>query len=1262
MTREIHKQVQFVQINKNEIQSNMHKIRQYNKILLGGFFVVYLVLVSTNQAHAAVALRSFSEVNSLTASEPSGTVQGDFLVAYAKGTGNNVELTPPAGWTAIVTPFSVAYSTPRYVGAWYIVRGSSAPSYTWTGPTNAYIVVTAWTGVDTGNPIQNVFSSTTATSATPNGPLVITEVANSMLVTVALQNDAAPTLSSNPTGMTNIQTNTTSRIHSARQIIASTGGTGVRQWTFSSSTLNGLISFAIAPPPANPTISTPTSASITSSGATLGGNITAQGGSAVTARGVCYAVTATNANPQSGGSGVTCVAEGNTGTGVFTKAVTGLTQNTGYSYTAYATNTQGTAYTSASTFSTLNVNPTGVDTNSPTGVNSYYVTLSGVANPNSYTTTGHFRVYSTNPGNCNSDSGGIRYPQLSSNDISVGADTSPHTFTYTIPPSASTFLEPSTQYWYCSYAINTNGTTGGASAASFTTGDGPSSPCDPPTTGNLTIPATATCNLSGNFNGVDTGTGTTNTGALILSTTAQMTIGPSQQVAFGSFQLQKPNSSLVIARGGSLKKGGVFVHDKDGDGILDDKTQYVGSTPSAASEFVRRNTLSTNYNYAWKMASVSASTDCNPNNAYTFRNIGALVTDVDNDGYKTSSAAGGQCVGLQSVINGRTYFKDTNNTSSLLPDGQKLSSTTDCQDDPNGTPCAPSSVSASNPSSQTQNDVTWSGTQTGGAVPAGTGYDLKWCTGGSCSPSATLTNVTSIYNHIFTANPSTIYGYAVAAKNAAGTGTYSTPNQYATTAAGCSNTTVYSDNDGDGHGNSGTITRGVTTSGSVNAGTSFTVNKPADIVNGSFMLMTIEYTGGTGRTVSITAAGAAWNSAGTANNSTNVGVQMFWKYANGSEPASYTVNVTGSSSDAHAFLTSFGNVATASPIGTVATGTGNSNNQNGSSITPTAGNFLLVMAVGTATDGGIYTVPSGMSGLYGKGVASIDSVAGFTEWRTGSGATSSRTSAFSSSATYASIMVEIKRLAPSTTTQCIPPVTGAWSADNTDCDDSLSGYYQNLSTGYPDNDGDGVNPSSTAGACSGASLRPGISGSSGIDCDSNSGSLWQNLTGYLDVDNDNYSPTGSQQVCSGLVLPLNYKASVTGTNDCYDSNSSAKPGQTLYFSTDRGDASYDYDCSGTLTYNMPAVSGGNLVCNSQLMNFSYSYMLIAGQPPCISNPGTGDACSSAGVAADGTCKDQNNANVVCCGSWGTYGSSGDVYSTGNQCTPGYKGLWTQSCR
>ncbi len=101
-----------------------------------------------------------------------------------------------------------------------------------------------------------------------------------------------------------------------------------------------------------PTITTPTSASITHNSAILGATITADGGAAITERGIVWSVTSTNNNPIIGGTGVTKVIEGGTAVSAFTTAVTGLPANTNISFKGYATNPNGTAYTSVATFTT----------------------------------------------------------------------------------------------------------------------------------------------------------------------------------------------------------------------------------------------------------------------------------------------------------------------------------------------------------------------------------------------------------------------------------------------------------------------------------------------------------------------------------------------------------------------------------------------------------------------------------------------------------------------------------------------------------------------------------------------------------------------------------------------------------------------------------------------------------------------------------------------------------------------------------------------
>jgi uncharacterized protein (TIGR02145 family) len=89
--------------------------------------------------------------------------------------------------------------------------------------------------------------------------------------------------------------------------------------------------------PALPTLTTSTIYSIISNTASGGGNISSNGVSPVTARGVCWG---TSQNPTISDNKTS----DGTGTGSFTSLITGLTLNTKYYVRAYATNDAGTAY------------------------------------------------------------------------------------------------------------------------------------------------------------------------------------------------------------------------------------------------------------------------------------------------------------------------------------------------------------------------------------------------------------------------------------------------------------------------------------------------------------------------------------------------------------------------------------------------------------------------------------------------------------------------------------------------------------------------------------------------------------------------------------------------------------------------------------------------------------------------------------------------------------------------------------------------------
>ncbi len=98
--------------------------------------------------------------------------------------------------------------------------------------------------------------------------------------------------------------------------------------------------------PGSATVITSPLSSITLTTASSGGNITSDGGFAVTARGVCWS---TSANPSITGNHTT----DGSGLGVFSSVLSGLTLNTTYHVRAYAVNGSGTNYGNELIFTTL---------------------------------------------------------------------------------------------------------------------------------------------------------------------------------------------------------------------------------------------------------------------------------------------------------------------------------------------------------------------------------------------------------------------------------------------------------------------------------------------------------------------------------------------------------------------------------------------------------------------------------------------------------------------------------------------------------------------------------------------------------------------------------------------------------------------------------------------------------------------------------------------------------------------------------------------
>jgi hypothetical protein len=185
------------------------------------------------------------------------------------------------------------------------------------------------------------------------------------------------------------------------------------------------------------TVTTTPATNITTPGATLGGNVTSDGNSAVNERGVCYS---TSPNPTTASTKVI----GGIGTGSFTTTITGLKSGTTYYVRAYAINSIGTAYGVQEQFTALSTLVATLTTTAPYGVSATGATVGGnVTSDGNSTVTERGICYGTNAAPTTADT---KMP----NGAGTGSFTSP-----------LTGLKSGTTYYVRAYAINSIGTSYG---------------------------------------------------------------------------------------------------------------------------------------------------------------------------------------------------------------------------------------------------------------------------------------------------------------------------------------------------------------------------------------------------------------------------------------------------------------------------------------------------------------------------------------------------------------------------------------------------------------------------------------------------------------------------------------------------------------------------------------------------------------------------------------------------------------------------------
>jgi len=205
------------------------------------------------------------------------------------------------------------------------------------------------------------------------------------------------------------------------------------------------VSFTTDQAPNLPTVLTASITDITQTSANSGGTVTADGGTAVTARGVCWSTTS---NPTISNTHTT----DGSGLGGFVSSITGLTANTTYYVRAYATNGAGAAYGNEISFTA------GQSVTTPTVLTSETSNISQTSATSGGDVTSDGGATVTARGVCWSTTSN---PSLTNSHSSDGTGTG--TFV-----SSISGLTPNTTYYVRAYATNAAGTSYG-NEKTFTT-------------------------------------------------------------------------------------------------------------------------------------------------------------------------------------------------------------------------------------------------------------------------------------------------------------------------------------------------------------------------------------------------------------------------------------------------------------------------------------------------------------------------------------------------------------------------------------------------------------------------------------------------------------------------------------------------------------------------------------------------------------------------------------------------------------------------
>lgn len=149
--------------------------------------------------------------------------------------------------------------------------------------------------------------------------------------------------------------------------------------------------------------------------------------------------------------------------------------------------------------------------------------------------------------------------------------------------------------------------------------------CVPSVSGDYSIPGTG-CNFPNTgVDGVDSGTGVTNTAAINIGSGKTLTINQDQTIAFGQLNITKGGSIAINQNNAQLIKAPIWVENEDGDGYPKNASPtFLAQRTQPGPTYSRRNLLT------------SLSQDCLDTDNTKWQNL-LGYTDTDGDGYGTAS-------------------------------------------------------------------------------------------------------------------------------------------------------------------------------------------------------------------------------------------------------------------------------------------------------------------------------------------------------------------------------------------------------------------------------------------------------------------------------------------------------------------------------------------------------------------------------------------------------------------------------------------------